>query len=136
MLKLFWTIVTISIALLILSFILYVGNVGENVRNSIISSKFRLWQNNTDFYTSWLQPIGPNGQPIGSEYDFYLWNITNPAEILQGQKPRLQEVGPFCYMNYNIHVNVSSTERGTGIVTKRTLQTLKLSGPEFFLRFL
>ena len=30
--------------------------------------------------------------------DFYLWNITNPDEIIKnGEKPKLEQVGPFSY---------------------------------------
>jgi len=30
-------------------------------------------------------------------YEFYLWNITNPDKIKEGDKPNLVEVGPFKY---------------------------------------
>ena len=58
---------------------------------------------------------GTDGKPIGSNYDFYVWNITNPKGFMAGQKPSLQQVGPFCYKNFNKHVNVS-TQDGKGIV--------------------
>ena len=40
-----------------------------------------------------------SGSPlIPNQVDFYLWNITNPDEIIiRGQKPKLEQVGPFSY---------------------------------------
>ncbi|KAG8281618.1 Plays an olfactory role that is not restricted to pheromone sensitivity [Homalodisca vitripennis] len=31
------------------------------------------------------------------DFNIYLFNITNPAEVMRGAKPDLQEVGPYCY---------------------------------------
>uniref|UniRef100_A0A183SIE6 PBPe domain-containing protein n=1 Tax=Schistocephalus solidus TaxID=70667 RepID=A0A183SIE6_SCHSO len=42
-------------------------------------------------YASWLSP-GPL-----TKFSIYMYNITNPNEILHGQRPRLQEVGPYVY---------------------------------------
>lgn len=35
--------------------------------------------------------------PFPLDFKVYMFNITNPDEIKEGKKPRVQEVGPFFY---------------------------------------
>lgn len=35
--------------------------------------------------------------PVPVDYAFYFFHINNPAEVLRGFKPRVSEVGPFCF---------------------------------------
>lgn len=42
-------------------------------------------------YKTWLKP------PAQSHLSVYAFNLTNPNEVLNGAKPRLQEVGPYVY---------------------------------------
>lgn len=35
--------------------------------------------------------------PIPLDFKIYLFNVTNPMEITAGEKPILEEVGPFFY---------------------------------------
>lgn len=35
--------------------------------------------------------------PLPLDFKVYLFNVTNPDEIMQGAKPKLNEVGPFFY---------------------------------------
>ena len=41
--------------------------------------------------TAWLTP------PIVPILKVYLFNITNPAQVLQGQDPITEEIGPYVY---------------------------------------
>lgn len=35
--------------------------------------------------------------PIPVRYSYYFFHIENPREALRGAKPRVREVGPFCF---------------------------------------
>uniref|UniRef100_A0A0X3NZI9 Lysosome membrane protein 2 n=2 Tax=Schistocephalus solidus TaxID=70667 RepID=A0A0X3NZI9_SCHSO len=57
-------------------------------------------------YASWLSP-GPL-----TKFSIYMYNITNPNEILHGQRPRLQEVGPYVYWEISAKENVTPVTFG------------------------
>ncbi|XP_076247574.1 sensory neuron membrane protein 1 [Calliopsis andreniformis] len=44
--------------------------------------------------------------PLPLDFKIYIFNVTNPAEITAGQKPKLQEVGPFFYDEYKQKVDL------------------------------
>lgn len=48
-------------------------------------------QNGTKVFDSWEKP------PLPVYIQFYFFNVTNPEEILQGEIPLLEEVGPYTY---------------------------------------
>ena len=42
-------------------------------------------------YEYWLDP------PVPIYIQFYMFNLTNPEEFLQGEKPSLSQSGPYTY---------------------------------------
>lgn len=48
-------------------------------------------KNGSEMYPMWQK------LPIPIIFNAYLFNVTNPKEISNGEKPILKEVGPFCY---------------------------------------
>lgn len=55
------------------------------------SEAFHRWENNTD-------------EDDAKEYWlFYLFNVTNPDEVLLGMPAKLQEIGPYSYIQYEIN---------------------------------
>lgn len=40
---------------------------------------------------------GKHEKPVLFTYKIYLWNITNPDEVANNHKPKLQEVGPYVF---------------------------------------
>ena len=51
----------------------------------LISSQYVLNADNTRILSFWTQ------FPYDIRTDFYMWNISNPSEVLNGDKPRLQQ---------------------------------------------
>ncbi|KAL0596061.1 Lysosome membrane protein 2 [Plecturocebus cupreus] len=48
-------------------------------------------RNGTEAFDSWEKP------PLPVYTQFYFFNVTNPEEILRGETPRVEEVGPYTY---------------------------------------
>ncbi|KAM0730087.1 Sensory neuron membrane protein 1 [Formica fusca] len=48
--------------------------------------------------------------PLPLDFKIYMFNITNPDEIAQGQKPIVQEVGPFFYDEYKVKFDLIDRE--------------------------
>ncbi|KAB0341795.1 hypothetical protein FD754_018721 [Muntiacus muntjak] len=48
-------------------------------------------RNGSETFDSWKKP------PLPVYTQFYFFNVTNPEEILNGETPRLEEVGPYTY---------------------------------------
>ncbi|KAB0354382.1 hypothetical protein FD755_022920 [Muntiacus reevesi] len=51
-------------------------------------------RNGSETFDSWKKP------PLPVYTQFYFFNVTNPEEILNGETPRLEEVGPYTYSNF------------------------------------
>lgn len=47
--------------------------------------------NETDAFKAWENP------PATIYMQFYFFNVTNPLEVLDGDKPAVVEVGPYTY---------------------------------------
>ncbi|CAL4144053.1 unnamed protein product, partial [Meganyctiphanes norvegica] len=71
-------------------------------------SKELVIRNNTQMYTAWKDP------PVVPHLRMYFFNVTNHKEFLEnGDKPILQEVGPYCYREHWQKVNISFHDNGT-----------------------
>lgn len=66
-------------------------------------------QNGTKVFNSWEKP------PLPVYIQFYFFNVTNPEEILQGEIPLLEEVGPYTYRELRNKANIQFGENGTTI---------------------
>lgn len=63
---------------------------GQGLLMKVVLSTMPL-KPDSDRYRSWLEP------PVQPHLTGYAFNVTNPEEVIQGEKPILQEVGPFVY---------------------------------------
>ena len=57
-----------------------------------------------DDYDEWKSNDYSGAVPIYTK--FYMWNLTNPAETLQGSKPIFSELGPYTFREYSYKYNV------------------------------
>ncbi|XP_054085205.1 lysosome membrane protein 2 isoform X2 [Zeugodacus cucurbitae] len=71
-----------------------------------ILKNLRLW-NDTLSYHYWQRP------GVVRLTKVYIYNVTNPDGFLQGEKPRLTEVGPFVYREDMQKVNINFYENQT-----------------------
>ncbi|GMR32883.1 hypothetical protein PMAYCL1PPCAC_03078, partial [Pristionchus mayeri] len=54
--------------------------------------------------------------PADVYYNFYLWNITNPDEMIyEGAMPRVQEVGPYTYLGQELKENLTWSSDGNEV---------------------
>uniref|UniRef100_T1IUI9 Scavenger receptor class B member 1 n=1 Tax=Strigamia maritima TaxID=126957 RepID=T1IUI9_STRMM len=63
---------------------------------------------NSELTAKWIEP------PLIHHKHIYLFNVTNPNDIVQGDKPILQEIGPYVFSVHSKKVNVSfNNDEGT-----------------------
>uniref|UniRef100_I3MDR5 Scavenger receptor class B member 2 n=1 Tax=Ictidomys tridecemlineatus TaxID=43179 RepID=I3MDR5_ICTTR len=86
----FYTAGTLSLLLLVTGVTLLVARVFQKAVDQTIEKNMVL-RNGTEIFDSWEKP------PLPVYTQFYFFNVTNPEEILRGEIPRLEEVGPYTY---------------------------------------
>ena len=107
-------------------------------RKKLVSNQYELNAENTRILSFWKK------FPYDIQTDFYMWNISNPDDILNGDKPQLQQIGPFpyalsverrniefgdgniSYTNYQEYTKLPSTDYSTNITT--------INGPFMFIQ--
>ena len=75
---------------MILALVCLIQNWGGWIQYFLINKSFTLAEG-TMYFNAW------NNSEQQITTNFYLFNITNPEEILSGKKPRLVEIGPYEY---------------------------------------
>ena len=59
----------------------------------------------TEAYEGWVEP------PVPVYMSFRLFNVTNPEDIKKGQKPSVQELGPYVYREVRRKENILEVDR-------------------------
>nr|XP_006626722.1 PREDICTED: lysosome membrane protein 2 [Lepisosteus oculatus] len=98
----------LSIAVLITGIALVLAQVFQNALNSRIKREIVL-RNGTDAFEAWQNPPPP------VYMQFYFFNLTNPAEVLQGESPAVEQIGPYTYREFRPMENVHFLENSTKI---------------------
>jgi len=107
----------IGLALLVLAGILNFSSKIENWAEEILEAKMKITEDNPEMVHYWTY------FPYDISVDFYLWNITNPDEIIKnGEKPKLEQVGPFSYSEVIERRNITF---GNGTVEYSNYQLYK-----------
>ncbi|KAM6221949.1 lysosome membrane protein 2 [Rhynchocyon petersi] len=104
----FYTVGTLSLLLLVTSVTLLVARVFQKAVDQSVQKNIVL-QNGTEAFKSWEKP------PVPVYTQFYFFNVTNPAEILNGETPQVIEVGPYTYREIRDKANIQFGDNGTTI---------------------
>lgn len=67
----------------------------------------------TDLYNQWLKA------PLDIYMNFYLYDLVNGPEFLQGKKPIFKEIGPFVYQEFMVKENIVNNNNYTISYTER-----------------
>ncbi|XP_060103391.1 lysosome membrane protein 2 [Heteronotia binoei] len=98
----------VAVALLIASVSLLVTRVLQKAVDWEVQEEMVL-KNGSDTLKLWEEPPPP------VYMQFYIFNVTNPLEILDGEIPRVTEIGPYTYREDRPKVNVHILENGTKV---------------------
>ncbi|XP_072311485.1 lysosome membrane protein 2c isoform X2 [Eucyclogobius newberryi] len=117
----------ISILSLILGISLVLSSVFPHFLQALVKKEIIL-KNGTEAFNAWENPPAP------IYMQFYFFNLTNPLEMLEGDRPAVVEIGPYTYREYRPMEEVSFLENGTKVsaVNRKTyiFQPDMSRGPE------
>ncbi|XP_029300865.1 lysosome membrane protein 2c [Cottoperca gobio] len=102
-----------SILLLILGIALVLSNVFPHFLQSMVEKEVVL-KNGTEAFEAWESPPAP------IYMQFYFFNLTNPLEVLDGDRPAVLEIGPYTYREYRLMEQVDFQENGTKVAAVNT----------------
>ncbi|KAJ8402133.1 hypothetical protein AAFF_G00373680 [Aldrovandia affinis] len=87
---------------------LVLSQVFQNALYSSVKKEIVL-KNGTDVFEAWENPSPP------VYMQFYFFNVTNPAEVLNGERPAVFEIGPYTYREFRPMEQVNFSENGTKV---------------------
>ncbi|KAM3599815.1 uncharacterized protein V6R79_011979 [Siganus canaliculatus] len=97
-----------SMLILILGIALELSDVFPHFVQSIVSKEVVL-KNGTEAFKAWENPPAP------IYMQFYFFNLTNPIEVLAGDRPAVVEIGPYTYREYRPMEEVAFQDNGTKV---------------------
>ncbi|KAM6984692.1 lysosome membrane protein 2c [Aplochiton taeniatus] len=117
----------ISVLLLIAGITLLLSQVFPDFLHLMIKKEIVL-RNGTDVFKAWENPPPP------VYMQFYFFNVTNPLEVLDGERPAVLEIGPYTYREYRPMEQVNFFDNGTKVAAVNTktyiFQANMSRGPE------
>lgn len=75
----------------------------EVVIDSTSAPQYAAWQNNV---------YGDGKEHVQIKYNLYYFQVQNMAETLQGQRPKLMQVGPYAYDEYYVKFDIAWSDGG------------------------
>ncbi|XP_029024819.1 lysosome membrane protein 2c [Betta splendens] len=108
-----YSIVVISLLLLISGIALVLAKVFQHFLQSEVKKEVVL-KNGTESFEAWEDPPAP------IYMQFYFFNLTNPLEVLDGERPAVVEIGPYTYREYRPMDQVNFQDNGTKVAAVNT----------------
>jgi hypothetical protein len=120
-------------ALLCVSVALCVASFGysalqEFITNQIVDT-FILKSPSSSQFPPFMDSDNPDAGSVIST--FYVYNVTNPEQILEGHQPIVEEIGPLVYSYHNKKYNASWSSDGGLLSYMQYQYYLRLSGENF-----
>nr|XP_019937302.1 PREDICTED: lysosome membrane protein 2-like [Paralichthys olivaceus] len=116
-----------SMLFLIAGIALVLSNVFPRFVQSMVEKDVVL-ENGTEAFKAWENPPAP------IYMQFYFFNLTNPMEVLDGDRPAVVEIGPYTYREYRPMEQINFLDNDTKLTsvnTKTYIFQLNMSrGPE------
>lgn len=103
----------LSILILILGISLVLTNVFPHFLLTLVKKEIVL-KNGTEAFDVWENPPAP------IYMQFYFFNLTNPLEVLDGNRPAVVEIGPYTYREYRPMEEISFLDNGTKVSAVNT----------------
>ncbi|XP_041825096.1 lysosome membrane protein 2c [Melanotaenia boesemani] len=108
-----YSIGVFSILMLILGISLVLSDVFSHFIQSAVKKEIVL-KNGTEAFEAWTDPPAP------IYMQFYFFNLTNPKEVLEGDRPAVVEIGPYTYREYRPMEQVTFQDNGTTVAAVNT----------------
>lgn len=103
-----YTCGALSLLLLIVSVVLLLAHTFmDSVEREV--KKATILKNGTEVFNDWVNPPPP------IYMQFYFFNVTNPLEVLDGEKPVVDEIGPYTYREYRPKEDIEFLENDTEV---------------------
>ncbi|XP_076613710.1 lysosome membrane protein 2c [Chaetodon auriga] len=102
-----------SILFLISGIALVLSDVFPHFVQSLVTKKVVL-KNGTEAFDVWENPPAP------IYMQFYFFNLTNPMEVVKGDRPAVVEIGPYTYREYRPMEQVNFQDNGTKVSAVNT----------------
>uniref|UniRef100_A0A8C5GV50 Lysosome membrane protein 2-like n=1 Tax=Gouania willdenowi TaxID=441366 RepID=A0A8C5GV50_GOUWI len=80
----------------------------------IFMTKEVVLRNGTEAFEAWEEPPAP------IYMQFYFFNLTNPLEVMDGERPAVVEKGPYTYREYRPMEQVNFQDNGTKVAAVNT----------------
>ncbi|XP_029371334.1 lysosome membrane protein 2c [Echeneis naucrates] len=103
----------VSLILLLTGISLVLSNVFPHLLQSLVEKEVVL-KNGTEAFEAWEDPPAP------VYMQFYFFNLTNPLEVLDGERPAVVEIGPYTYREYRPMEQVTFQDNGTKLSAVNT----------------
>ncbi|KAJ3604826.1 hypothetical protein NHX12_026878 [Muraenolepis orangiensis] len=97
-----------SALVLVAGISLVLSSVFPNLLDSVVKKEVVL-RNGTDSFEAWKDPPPP------VYMQFYFFNLTNPLEVLDGERPAVMQMGPYTYREFRPMEEVVFLENGTKV---------------------